>query len=74
MVKNHHDVFVNVTRVISPMCSVSEAATILGIPPTTAQRWAKSGQLPVVTKLAGATGAYVLDRAAVVALAAERAR
>lgn len=65
---------VNITSVITPMCSVTEAAHILGIPVTTAQRWAKSGQLPVVTKLAGATGAYVLDRAAVEALAAERAR
>lgn len=56
------------------MCSVTEAATILGIPASTAQRWARIGQLPVVTKLAGATGAYVLDRAEVEALAAERAR
>lgn len=65
---------VNITSVITQMCSVSEAALILGIPLTTAQRWAKSGQLPVVTKLAGATGAYVLDRTEVEAMAAERAK
>lgn len=64
----------NDSGVVTRMCSVTEAATLLRMPVTTAQRWAKSGRLPVVTKLAGATGAYVLDRAEVEALAAERAR
>lgn len=64
----------NPTLVITRLCSVTDAASILGIPLSTAQRWARSGRLPVVTKMTGGTGAYVLDRTAVEALAAERAK
>lgn len=63
----------NDTGVITPLCSVGTAATILDVPVTTAQRWARAGRLPVVGKLDGKTGAYVLDREAVERLAAERA-
>ena len=54
------------------VCSVTDAAEMLGIATITAQRWARRGALPVVGKLAGKTGAYVLDRAAVERLAVER--
>ncbi|MGX9294391.1 helix-turn-helix domain-containing protein [Tsukamurella paurometabola] len=60
--------------VITSVCSVSDASAMLGLPLSTAQRWARLGRLPVVAKMTGGTGAYVLDRTAVEAMAAERAR
>ena len=50
-----------------------EAATLLNVSLPTATRMAQEGELPVVGKLPGRTGAYLFDRAAVEALAAERA-
>ena len=64
----------NDTGVVTRLCSVRDAAPLLGVTVQTAQRWARSGRLPVVTKLPGDTGSYVLDLAAVEAMAAERAK
>lgn len=64
---------VNDTDEIWPFCSVATAASILGMPTITASRHARAGKLPVLGRLDGKTGAYVLDRAAVERLAAERA-
>jgi excisionase family DNA binding protein len=48
--------------VIPALCSVAEAAELLGSTPSTVQRWAKNGRLTVHQKLPGKTGAYLLDR------------
>lgn len=52
----------NPKGVIPSLCSVTEAAEILGLPLSTAQRWARNGRLPIVGKLQGQTGSYVCDR------------
>lgn len=62
------------TDVVTALCSVTDAARILGLPLSTAQRWARAGRLPVVTKMSGGTGAYVLDLTEVEAMAAKRRR
>lgn len=64
----------NLTSVIPRLCSVATAAPILGLTYSAALRRAQTGNLPVVGKLEGQTGSYVLDLDAVEALAAERAR
>ena len=64
----------NDSDIVTRLCSVRDAAQLLGIPVPTAQRWARAGRLPVVTKMTGGTGAYVLDLDAVRDLAAERGR
>lgn len=69
-----HSGAVDNTVVVTRLCSVRDAAPLLGVTVQTAQRWARAGRLPVVTKLPGDTGSYVLDRDAVEALAAERAK
>ena len=48
--------------------STTEAAKLLGIDPRTVQRRAISGDLPIVSKLRGDTGAYLFNRADVLAL------
>ena len=50
----------------------AEAAAILGEPQTTFNRKAARGDYPVVTKLAGPTGARLFDKATIVAIADER--
>lgn len=62
----------NNAGVVPPLCSVVDAAELLGIPLSTAQRWARTGRLPVITKLSGSKGAYVLDRDEIESLAAQR--
>lgn len=50
----------------------AEAAAILGEPQTTFNRKAAAGDYPVVTKLAGPTGARLFDKATIVAIAESR--
>ena len=57
----------------SELLGVSEAARVLGVSGASVKRAAQSGVLPVALKMPGATGAYLFDRKAVEALAAERA-
>lgn len=45
--------------------TTSEVATALGVNPTTIQRQAAAGALPVIGKLPGKTGAYLFDRDAI---------
>lgn len=52
--------------------SGSTAARILGIKIRTFYRWVERGRVVPLTKLDGDTGAYVFDRAAIVALRDER--
>lgn len=52
--------------------SSGEVATLLQISIPTVNRRAKSGQLPVIAKAPGSRGAYIFDRKAVEALAAQR--
>lgn len=52
--------------------TTSEVAQMLQMPPATVKRYAATGKLPTVCKLAGATGAYVYSRAAITEWAAER--
>lgn len=54
------------------LCSLTDAANMLGYSRTKALRLARDGALPVVGKLSGETGSYVLDLDAVEALAASR--
>ena len=50
----------------------AEAAAILGEPQTTFNRKAAAGDYPVITKLAGPTGARLFDKATIVAIAESR--
>jgi len=52
---------------------VADAARILGYSIAHTKRLALKGDVPTIGKLPGRTGAYLFDRAAVEALAAERA-
>ena len=52
--------------------SMGTAAQMLGVGRATITRWAQTGRLPIVGKLDGTTGAYLVDRATVERLAAER--
>lgn len=63
---------VNNTDVLTDLCSVVDAAEILGKPVSTVQKWARSGRIPVVGKLSGRQGAYILDRTEMNYLAAQR--
>lgn len=56
------------------MCSAAHAADVLKLSVRTVLRRANSGDLPVLGKLDGPTGSYVLDLDAVEALAQERTR
>lgn len=62
------------TRVIPRLCSVATAADVLGVSVTAALRRARSGDLPVLGKLEGQTGSYVLDLDEVERMASEAAR
>jgi len=53
--------------------SAAEAADLLNCHRSTIARYVATGKLTAATKLPGRTGAYLFDRAAVEALAAERA-
>jgi predicted DNA-binding transcriptional regulator AlpA len=46
--------------------TTSEVARMLQMPLATVKRYAATGKLPTVCKLAGTTGAYVYDRAAII--------
>jgi predicted site-specific integrase-resolvase len=50
-----------------------EAARILGVDTRTVQRQAARGELPVLSKLSGRTGAYLFHRSTIEAVALERA-
>tara|TARA_R110000868_G_scaffold57749_2_gene178324 strand:- start:480 stop:668 length:189 start_codon:yes stop_codon:yes gene_type:complete len=52
--------------------STAEVAQMLQMPLATVKRYAAAGKLPTVCKLAGTTGAYVYDRAAIIEWQAER--
>lgn len=54
--------------------STGEVARLLGMSVPTVNRRARVGDLPVQAKAPGTRGAYLFDRAAVEALAAERAK
>ncbi|NHP18412.1 helix-turn-helix domain-containing protein [Rhodococcus sp. IC4_135] len=58
--------------VLTDLCSVVDAAEILGKPVSTVQKWARTGRIPVVGKLSGLRGAYILDRTEMNHLAAQR--
>lgn len=51
------------------LIGITEAAEILGLPIRTVKRKVQNGTIPHVAKLAGATGAYVLDLAVITNLA-----
>ena len=51
------------------LITAAEAARLLGRPTRTVVLHAAKGKLPYVTKLDGRTGAYLFDRAVIVALA-----
>ena len=64
---------------VSPMATqdiitTGEAGRILDRSARTVQRLIEAGTLPTVGKLAGPNGHYLLDRAAVLKLAAKRTR
>lgn len=56
---------------MTDLITVAEAAKLLGRPTRTVLDAATKGKLPYVTKLDGRTGAYLFDRATIVAIAAE---
>lgn len=56
----------------SRLCGVTEAAEELDVDRATVTRWLRAGKLTVVVKLPGRNGPYLLDRAAVKHLAAQR--
>lgn len=58
---------------VTQVAGVAETARILGKSRATVKRWAADGTIPA-GKLPGKTGAYLFDRAAIQALAAERVR
>jgi excisionase family DNA binding protein len=53
--------------------TTAEAAEILGIHKATVIRWIEAGVITNSRKLAGATNTYLLDRAEIEKLAAEKA-
>ena len=59
------------TDVIPRLCSLAAAADVLGMSVSAALRRVHTGQLPVLGKLEGQTGSYVLDLDEIEALAAE---
>ena len=56
------------------LINATEAGNILGYSARTVKRMANAGQLPYAAKLPGTTGAFVFDRSAIVARAANRTR
>jgi excisionase family DNA binding protein len=58
-------------RIIIPsqLIGAAEAAEILGLERSTLTRWIQRKRITPLTKIDGARGAYVFDRADVVALA-----
>lgn len=46
---------------MSHLITVSEAARRLGRPRRTIQRWVQDGRLPIVDKLPGVRGAYLIS-------------
>lgn len=60
--------------VIPRLCSVATAADVLGLSVTAALRRVRDGRLPVLGKLDGQTGSYVLDLDEVERMASEAAR
>ena len=54
------------------LITAGEVARILRRPERTVKWQARRGSLPTVTKLATRTGAYLFDRAAIEAIAAEQ--
>lgn len=57
----------------SDLIGVKDAAKILGKSRTWVKMLAQSGELPVVTKLEGQTGAYVFSRSVIEHIAKGRA-
>lgn len=55
-------------------CTIAQAAEVLKVDRATVRRMVEDGRLTALTKLPGKTGAYLLEPAAVEALAEERAR
>ena len=54
---------------MTDLITVAEAAKLLGRPSRTVLDQTSKGKLPYVTKLDGRTGAYLFDRATIVAIA-----
>lgn len=57
----------------APVIGTVEAAALLGLSVAYVKRLALAGDLPVLSKLPGASGAWLFDRAAILEVAAARA-